>query len=41
MTVAELLELLANCDPGSKVIVHSGKYAFKEAKNVEPGFLHA
>jgi hypothetical protein len=35
-----IVEILANCDPNSRVIVHSGKYAFREAHNVTPGYYH-
>jgi hypothetical protein len=35
MTVADLIEILSNCDPTHRVVVASGKYGFKEARAVE------
>lgn len=40
MTVGELIEMLSNVDPTHRVIVHSGKWAFREARNITPGFYN-
>lgn len=39
MTVAEILVQLQGADPNAIVVVHEGKYGYKVARNVTPGYF--